>query len=131
MYHSHFKAPEQVTRGLLGPIIVSDPAVEAADVDQVVVLGDSPLGFPLNRKAVPATEPVVAQLGDTVRVRYMNEGLQIHPMHLHGMPQTVVALDGWQLDQPYVQDTVVVAPGQRVDVEIDVTEAGAWAFHCH
>ena len=28
----------------------------------------------------------------------MNEGLQIHPMHLHGIPQKVIAKDGYILD---------------------------------
>ncbi len=31
----------------------------------------------------------------------------------------------------YYQDTVLVAPGQRVDVLIEATEPGVWAFHCH
>jgi FtsP/CotA-like multicopper oxidase with cupredoxin domain len=26
---------------------------------------------------------------------------------------------------------VLVAPGQRVDVLIDASELGVWAFHCH
>jgi FtsP/CotA-like multicopper oxidase with cupredoxin domain len=61
----------------------------------------------------------------------MNEGLQIHPMHLHGIPQLVVAKDGFYLPDPHFEDTVMVAPGERVDVLIDATELGIWAFHCH
>jgi FtsP/CotA-like multicopper oxidase with cupredoxin domain len=61
----------------------------------------------------------------------MNEGLQIHPMHLHGIPQQVIARDGFMLEQPYFEDTVLVAPGQRVDVLIRASELGVWAFHCH
>ena len=61
----------------------------------------------------------------------MNEGLQIHPMHLHGMRQQVIAMDGYLVPEPSYQDTVLVAPGQRVDVLIEATEAGVWAFHCH
>ena len=66
-----------------------------------------------------------------IRVRYMNEGLQIHPMHLHGIPQLVIAKDGFLLSDPHYEDTVLVAPGERVDVLINATELGAWAFHCH
>ena len=51
--------------------------------------------------------------GQKVLIRYMNEGLQIHPMHLHGLAQEVVALDGHLLAHPYVQHTVMLAPGQR------------------
>jgi len=96
-----------------------------------MVLNDGPLGFSINGKGFPATEPIVASEGDLIRIRYMNEGLQIHPMHLHGMPQEVVALDGHILARPYTMDTVLVAPGQRVDVLVRATEAGVWAFHCH
>jgi FtsP/CotA-like multicopper oxidase with cupredoxin domain len=30
----------------------------------------------------------------------------------------------------YQQDTVMVAPGQRVDVLVSASELGVWAFHC-
>jgi FtsP/CotA-like multicopper oxidase with cupredoxin domain len=131
MYHSHFDAAKQVPLGLLGAFIVPDPEDPAADVDYTMVLNDGPLGFTLNGKGFPATEPIVAKRGQVVRIRYMNEGLQAHPMHLHGMPQTVIALDGHLLAQPYQQDTILIAPGQRVDVLVKATEPGAWAFHCH
>lgn len=131
MYHSHFNAQKQVPLGLLGAFIVPDPADPAVDADVDLVLNDGPLGFTLNGKGFPATQPVVVEQGQTVRVRYMNEGLLIHPMHLHGMTQRVIAIDGRLLDEPYVQDTVLVAPGQRVDVLVEATEPGAWAWHCH
>ncbi|HEX6261300.1 MAG TPA: multicopper oxidase domain-containing protein, partial [Actinomycetota bacterium] len=131
MYHSHFNAQEQVPMGLLGAFIVPDPADPEVDVDATMILNDGPLGFSINGKGFPATEPVVASEGDLIRIRYMNEGLQVHPMHLHGMPQEVVALDGHILRRPYMMDTVLVAPGQRVDVLVRATEPGPWAFHCH
>lgn len=131
MYHSHFMADQQVPMGLLGAFIVDDPTAPRVDLDYTMILNDGPLGFTLNGKSFPATEPIVVKRGQKVLVRYMNEGLQIHPMHLHGMPQQVIALDGHRLPQPFVEDTVLVAPGQRVDVLIDATEVGTWAFHCH
>jgi FtsP/CotA-like multicopper oxidase with cupredoxin domain len=132
MYHSHFMAQRQVPMGLLGAFVVEDPATDPqVDLDLPMVLNDGPLGFTINGKGFPATQPIVASQGQLIRVRYMNEGLQIHPMHLHGIPQQVIALDGFMLDQPYYQDTVLVAPGQRVDVLIRASELGVWAFHCH
>jgi len=134
MYHSHFMAEEQVPMGLLGAFVVTDPNatdVAASDLDVTMILNDGPLGFTINGKGFPATEPIVAQQGQTIRIRYMNEGLQIHPMHLHGMPQQVVAKDGWTLPTPHFEDTVLVAPGERIDVIVEVTEVGVWAFHCH
>jgi plastocyanin len=134
MYHSHFMAERQVPMGLLGAFVVTDPeATDEPDVAQdiAMVLNDGPLGFTINGKGFPATAPIVAQQGDLIRIRYMNEGLQIHPMHLHGIPQLVIAKDGWTLPQPHFEDTVLVAPGERVDVLIDASEVGTWAFHCH
>jgi FtsP/CotA-like multicopper oxidase with cupredoxin domain len=134
MYHSHFMAQRQVPLGLLGALIITDPndaADPASDIDYAMVLNDGPLGFTLNGKSFPATEPIVARVGQVVRVRYMNEGLQIHPMHLHGIPQLVIAKDGFLLSDPHYEDTVLVAPGERVDVLIEATELGVWAFHCH
>jgi FtsP/CotA-like multicopper oxidase with cupredoxin domain len=134
MYHSHINAVEQVTKGMLGAFIIDpkdksrEPVVQG---DYVFILNDSTLGFTINGKGFPYTQPIVAKLGDKIRVRYMNEGLMIHPMHLHGIPQLVFAKDGFNLPTPYMADTVLIAPGERFDVLIDCTEPGAWAFHCH
>ena len=131
MYHSHMNATAQVTAGLLGAFIIDGPAEPRAAHDEIMVLNDGPLGYTINGKGFPATQPLVAKQGEVIRVRYMNEGLQIHPMHLHGMTQTVIALDGNPVPQPYLQDTILVAPGQRVDVLVTASEVGTWAFHCH
>jgi FtsP/CotA-like multicopper oxidase with cupredoxin domain len=135
MYHSHHNSAEQVTKGLLGPFIVEpkDPSTRPAfDVEYTMVLNDGPIGgFTINGKGFPATQPLVAKKGQKVLIRFMNEGLMIHPMHLHGMPMTVVARDGYVLPTPYMCDTIEVDPGQRTDVIVDATELGVWAFHCH
>ena len=133
MYHPHFMAEHQVPMGLLGAFVVTDPAADepAADIDYTMILNDGPLGFTLNGKGFPATEPIGATRGQMVRVRYMNEGLQAHPMHLHGMPQLVIAKDGYPLPDPRYEDTVLVAPGERIDVLVEATEPGTWAWHCH
>ncbi len=85
----------------------------------------------MNGKGFPATEPIVVNQGQKVRIRYMNEGLQIHPMHLHGFPQLVVARDGIPLESPYWADTIDVAPGERFSVLINARDVGTWVWHCH
>ena len=98
MYHSHHNSLEQVLRGLLGSFIVepldkrNEPIVEH---DYTMVLNDSFLGFTINGRSFPYTQPLTAKVGDRIRLRYMNEGLMIHPMHLHGQPQKVIAKDGY------------------------------------
>ncbi len=138
MYHSHDYALTQVPDGLAGAILVGEEPLPAGygPVTQEVpmMLNDAgAIGLSLNGKSVPATAPVVAAPGETVEVHYMNEGQQIHPMHLHGIPQLVIAKDGFPLPQPYLADTVNVAPGERFSVLIKPTadQAGVWAWHCH
>ncbi len=134
MYHAHANSTKQVGKGLLGAFIIEqkdrskDPAY---DLDYTMILNDQLGGFTLNGKGFPATEPITAKLGQKLRIRYMNEGQMIHPMHLHGLPQLTFAKDGWNLPQPYMNDTVNIAPGERWDVIVDCTEPGTWAFHCH
>jgi FtsP/CotA-like multicopper oxidase with cupredoxin domain/plastocyanin len=136
MYHSHHDAQKQVANGLLGAFYVDDvplPAgTPALSYNAPMVLNDSGvIGYSLNGKSFPATAPIVVKLGQWLKVDYMNEGAQIHPMHLHGMTQLVIAQDGALLPQPITEDTVMVAPGQRVSVLVHATEPGTWAWHCH
>jgi len=133
MYHSHMNSALQVTKGLLGAFIIEPKDTSAYppyDQEYTMILNDGPLGFTLNGKGFPATEAVTVKQGTRLLVRYMNEGLMIHPMHLHGMPMTIIAQDG-NLNPPYKCDTVNIAPGQRIDALVDCTEVGAWAWHCH
>jgi FtsP/CotA-like multicopper oxidase with cupredoxin domain len=134
MYHSHHNAAKQVGLGLLGAFIVEPKQKtqwDSVDVDYVMVLNDGAHGYTLNGKSFPATEPIVAKLGQKVRIRYMNEGMMIHPMHLHGMHMTVIAKDGWMQPAPWKCDTLNIAPGERWDVIVNCNNPGTWAFHCH
>ena len=134
MYHSHHNAAKQVGLGLLGAFIVEPrrkATYENVDLDYVMILNDGAHGYTLNGKSFPATEPIVAKRGQKIRIRYMNEGMMIHPMHLHGMHMTVVEKDGWPQPAPWKCDTLNIAPGERWDVIVNCTNPGTWAFHCH
>jgi FtsP/CotA-like multicopper oxidase with cupredoxin domain len=139
MYHSHHNATDQVGRGLLGAFIVH-PKREADRVEQkygvsqdiVWISNDTLGGFTINGRGFPATSPIVANLGDRILIRFMNEGVMTHPWHLHGMPMRVVARDGYDLGAAaFTCDTLGVNPGERWDVVVDCDAVGAWAFHCH
>ena len=134
MYHSHHNAAKQVGLGLLGAFIVEPQqkaSYDTVDLDYVMILNDGAHGYTINGKSFPATEPVVAKRGQKIRIRYMNEGMMIHPMHLHGMHMTVVEKDGWPQPAPWKCDTLNIAPGERWDVIVNCTNPGTWAFHCH
>jgi FtsP/CotA-like multicopper oxidase with cupredoxin domain len=139
MYHSHHNATDQVGRGLLGAFIVH-PRDESQRVEQrygvsqdiVWISNDSLGGFTINGRGFPATAPIVATLGDRIIVRFMNEGVMMHPWHLHGTPMRIVARDGYDLGSAaFTCDNLGVNPGERWDAVIDCDEPGAWAFHCH
>jgi FtsP/CotA-like multicopper oxidase with cupredoxin domain len=139
MYHSHHNATDQVGRGLLGAFLVdpADPAqrpdrLYGVSQDIVWISNDTLGGFTINGRAFPATSPIVAKLGEKVLIRFMNEGVMMHPWHLHGMPMRVVARDGYPLGgAAFTCDTLGVNPGERWDVVITCDNPGAWAFHCH
>ena len=139
MYHSHHNATDQVGRGLLGAFLVdpADPAQRydakyGATQDIVWISNDAFGGFTINGRQFPATAPIVAKLGEQIVIRFMNEGVMMHPWHLHGMPMRVVARDGYPLGSAeFTCDTLGVNPGERWDVVIDCRNPGAWAFHCH
>ncbi len=139
MYHSHHNATDQVGRGLLGAFIVQpkDPEqryerLYGVTQDLIWISNDALGGFTINGRGFPATSPIVATLGESIAIRFMNEGNMMHPWHVHGMPMRVVARDGYQLGSAaFTCDTLGVNPGERFDVIIDCDEPGAWAFHCH
>ena len=146
MYHAHNHAQVQVIRGMFGAIRIGGNPIPLGEtisgvtipedlelaLDMPMILNDAgTIGLSLNGKSFPATEPLVVNQGDWVSVTYYNEGLQIHPMHLHQFPQLVYAKDGVALDSPYWTDTLNVAPGERYTVMFRADDAGTWVWHCH
>jgi FtsP/CotA-like multicopper oxidase with cupredoxin domain len=133
MYHSHHNATDQVGHGLLGAFIVDPkPDPVRSDRDYVWISNDSVGGFTINGHGFPATLPVLAAVGETVRIRFMNEGIMMHPWHVHGNIMKVVERDGRPLGTAAFEcDTLGVNPGERYDVLITPEHVGLWAFHCH
>ncbi len=133
MYHSHHNATDQVGRGLLGAFIVEPKAPPVKyDREYIWISNDSLGGFTINGHGFPATVPVLAAVGETVLVRFMNEGIMMHPWHSHGYAMRVVARDGIPLGgAAFSCDTLGVNPGERWDATLTADRPGIWAFHCH
>jgi len=134
-YHSHHDGTKQVGDGLWGAFLIGDlplPGDVIVSQELTMQIQDSgAIGLTLNGKSFPATEPIRAREHEQVLIHYFNAGGQIHPMHLHGVDQLVVAKDGFPLAQPYKADTVLVGPGERYSVLVGADRPGTWAFHCH
>lgn len=153
-YHSHDHPDRQQGVGLYGALIITprDGATEPrADHDVTIQLqewlkrewltypamlmeGGLPNYFTINGKAYPSTDVIRMKVGETVKLRFIGSSNNfIHPMHVHGGPFEVVALDGEVLPESarYRADTVNVGPGQRYDVIWTARRPGKWLLHCH
>ena len=73
-------------------------------------------------------EPIVLNYGERVRIRFINETMMAHPMHLHGLWSLVDVGKG---SRNPIKHTVNVNPAMTVDMDVEVDEPGQWAFHCH
>jgi ZIP family zinc transporter len=89
--------------------------------------------FTLNGKEYPSTRALDVRSGERFRIRWINiSGEEFHTMHTHGHYQQVIARDASPVDYRDVQDTILVGPGQRVDVVVDANATpGTWLIHCH
>ena len=54
-----------------------------------------------------------------------------HPIHLHGHAFRVIARNGRPTRYREWQDTVLMAPHEKVDIAFVADNPGDWMFHCH
>lgn len=153
-YHSHDHPDRQQALGLYGALLIApkDSGAEVkADLDYTIQLqewlkrewltypampmeGAFPNYFTINGKAYPSTDTVSMKVGQTIKLRFIGTNNNfVHPMHVHGGPFEVVAVDGVTLNEGarYQADTVNVGPGQRYDVVWMARKPGKWLVHCH
>ncbi len=147
-YHSHMAMQEMM--GMLGgfimhpkqshrPVVDKDFLVllqEYAVLPNNVVPNSMNMEFNwllLNGKAGPATTPLVVRLGDRVRVRLVNLGMDHHPIHLHGHTFVVTGTEGGRIPESaqYPGNTVLVGVAQARDFEFLANNPGDWMLHCH
>ncbi len=86
-----------------------------------------------NSRAFPGISPLVARLGDRVRVRVGNLTMTNHPIHIHGIEFEVTGTDGGPTPKGsrWPEVTADVAVGQMRQLEFIADEPGDWAMHCH
>ncbi|MBA2408740.1 MAG: copper oxidase [Gammaproteobacteria bacterium] len=152
MYHSHHDEMTQMGLGTVGPFVIHprNPARRQPDRDFVFMLHEWRIDvgssrpnpnemtdfniFTFNAKSFPGTEPMVAKLGEHVRIRLINLGaMSHHPIHLHGYQFPVVETDGGQIPDSaqQLETSVLTAVGQSRAFEFIANEPGDWAMHCH
>ena len=147
-YHSHGAMQEMM--GMLGLFIIHPktayaPAVQkdyALVLQEYAVLPNNSIPNSLsmefnwltfNGKAAPATTPMLVKLGERVRLRFVNIGMDHHPIHLHGMQFEVTGTEGGRIPDRlwYPQNTVLVGVAQARVIEFEAKVPGDWMLHCH
>jgi FtsP/CotA-like multicopper oxidase with cupredoxin domain len=134
---------------LTGAIVVDDRAGISPPADRVLLItswsNDLPVGAPgrlfrftVNGRSWPATERLSYAVGDTARMRVINAGGGVHPMHLHGFYFNVDSRGNGHHDaiaaagsSPRMAVTERVVPGGTFSLTWKPTRPGNWLFHCH
>jgi FtsP/CotA-like multicopper oxidase with cupredoxin domain len=143
-YHPHLGSPEQVGRGLYGPLIVDEVEAVAVDRDVTWMLGDwrldrearivgdfgnfmdaSHAGRIGNTVTVNGAirETFDLRAGQRIRLRLVNAAnARIFGLEFRGHDPVVIALDG-QPVEPHRPENgrVVLGPSMRADVLLDAT----------
>lgn len=88
----------------------------------------------INGKAekAPIKEPLLTlPLGSSHIFEMENKTRWAHPIHFHGHSFRVIARNGQPTKYNEWQDTVMMAPEERVDIAFVADNPGDWMFHCH
>ncbi|MFN2623263.1 MAG: multicopper oxidase family protein [Chthoniobacterales bacterium] len=152
MYHSHHDEMTQMALGTMGMFVIHPrlPRDKRPDRDFAFMLSEWRLDtgtyrpnpnemtdfnvFTFNAKIFPATAPMVAKLGDKVRIRIGSVAvMDHHPIHLHGYNFRVTETDGGQIPESaqQVETTVLVGVGQSRTFDFVADALGDWPMHCH
>jgi len=83
----------------------------------------------LNGKRHQDSGPINIKYGQRVRIKFINDTMMAHPMHLHGM--FVQIENGQTPEKRPNKHTIIIPPGETYSVLITADEPGGWAFHCH
>jgi manganese oxidase len=152
MYHPHFDEMTQQALGMMGMLIVHPRQRQSVvpDRDYVIMLSEWRIDpgasrpvttemtdfnvLTMNSKVYPATEPIVASLGERIRIRLGNLGaMDHHPIHLHGFQTYLVESDGGVIPEAArgSANTVLVPVGATRAIEFIADNPGDWPLHCH
>ncbi|MGQ1155607.1 multicopper oxidase domain-containing protein [Acinetobacter baumannii] len=83
----------------------------------------------INGKKFNETEPFKVKYGERIRLKFVNDSMMAHPMHLHGMFMQLE--NGQDASNMPNKHTVIVPAGKTVTTLLTADELGEWAIHCH
>ncbi len=86
----------------------------------------------INGQVYPDVPILTVRDGEVVRIRIVNRGTEVHPMHLHGHHVQVLSRNGVPATgSPWWTDTLGVEPGDDFLVAFRADNPGVWMDHCH
>jgi FtsP/CotA-like multicopper oxidase with cupredoxin domain len=83
----------------------------------------------MNGKKFSESEPIKLKYGERVRLKFVNQTMMAHPMHLHGMFMQLE--NGQPANKLPNKHTIIIAPGDTYSALLTANEPGDWVFHCH
>ena len=111
--------------------LTPQPDTREATSELVVRLGGTMERYiwTINGKKFSDAEPLKVKYGERIRIKFINDSMMAHPMHLHGM---FMQLENGQpaVDMPN-KHTIIVPPAKTVTALLTADELGEWAIHCH
>ncbi|MGK0189975.1 MAG: FtsP/CotA-like multicopper oxidase with cupredoxin domain [Verrucomicrobiales bacterium] len=81
-----------------------------------------------NGKTLSEESTIAIHQGEALRIKFINDTMMHHPLHLHGHFFRVVNRNG---DHSPLKHTVDVPPMGTRTIEFLADEYGDWLFHCH
>ncbi len=101
------------------------------DKEIAVVLGGNMERYiwTMNGKPYDGNSPITLKYNERVRLKFTNQTMMAHPMHLHGM--FVQLENGQPMSKLPNKHTIIIPPGKSVSALLTADEEGDWVFHCH
>ncbi|HEM7137475.1 copper resistance system multicopper oxidase [Acinetobacter baumannii] len=107
------------------------PDTRAPERELVIRLGGNMERYiwTINGKKFSDTTPLQVKYGERIRLKFVNDSMMAHPMHLHGMFMQLE--NGQQAENLPNKHTIIVPPGKTVTALLTADALGEWAIHCH
>ncbi|MDD9320087.1 copper resistance system multicopper oxidase [Acinetobacter lactucae] len=111
--------------------LTPQPDTRAPERELVIRLGGNMERYiwTINGKKFSEAEPLQVKYGERIRLKFVNDSMMAHPMHLHGMFMQLE--NGQQAENLPNKHTLIVPPGKTVTVLLTADALGEWAIHCH
>ncbi|MFL4396602.1 copper resistance system multicopper oxidase [Acinetobacter pittii] len=111
--------------------LTPQPDTRAPERELVIRLGGNMERYiwTINGKKFSEAEPLQVKYGERIRLKFVNDSMMAHPMHLHGMFMQLE--NGQQAENLPNKHTLIVPPGKTVTALLTADALGEWAIHCH